>query len=105
MEIVSGRELVASLTTPSWRDRDLTYDATGRDGKPPGRSGACSLFIDPTGLPLSPLSMMGVRRRQRRRATRFCQHPRSVLTEARAWDQHSVDLTEWIARRFRRATS
>ena len=36
-----------------------------------GSSGVCSLFTDPIGRPLSPVSMMGMRRRQRRRARRL----------------------------------
>jgi len=45
----------------------LTYTVDILDGMLPTRAGPCSLFIDPVGRPLSPMSVAGVRRRQRRR--------------------------------------
>lgn len=49
-------------------DRDtLTYKIIVLDGKLPAKAGPCSLFIDPIGRPLSPVSVAGVRRRERRR--------------------------------------
>ena len=45
----------------------LTYEVEILDGVLPARGGPCSLFIDPIGRPLSPMSVAGVRRRQRRR--------------------------------------
>ena len=64
-------DVVVTITNPRLAGADLTYDATVLEGQIPGSSGACSLFIDPIGRPLSPVSVMGVRRRQRRRARRL----------------------------------
>jgi hypothetical protein len=60
-----------TLTNPRLENGDLTYGATLPEGELPASSGACSLFIDPIGRPLSPVSVMGVRRRQRRRIGRL----------------------------------
>jgi hypothetical protein len=56
---------------PRLTGEDLTYDVDVLDGDLPNQTGPCSLFIDPIGRPLSPVSVMGVRRRQRRRAGRL----------------------------------
>jgi len=64
-------DVVVTLTNPRLAGTALTYDASVLEGELPGRSGACSLFIDPIGRPLSPVSVMGVRRRTRRRARRI----------------------------------
>jgi hypothetical protein len=64
-------DVVVTLTNPRLEGRDLTYNTTVLEGVLPGSSGPCSLFIDPIGRPLSPVSVMGVRRRQRRRARRI----------------------------------
>jgi hypothetical protein len=64
-------DVVVTLTNPHLEGRDLTYNTTVLEGVLPGSSGPCSLFIDPIGRPLSPVSVMGVRRRQRRRARRI----------------------------------
>jgi len=63
-------DVVVTLTNPRLENGDLTYSATLVEGELPASSGACSLFIDPIGRPLSPVSVMGVRRRQRRRIGR-----------------------------------
>jgi hypothetical protein len=63
-------DVVVTLTNPRMEGADLTYNATVLEGELPSTTGACSLFIDPVGRPLSPVSVMGVRRRQRRRARR-----------------------------------
>jgi hypothetical protein len=63
-------DVVVTLTNPRLDGADLTYSATVLEGELPGSSGACSLFIDPIGRPLSPVSLMGMRRRTRRRARR-----------------------------------
>jgi hypothetical protein len=49
------------------REDSLTYEVEILEGSLPARGGPCSLFIDPIGRPLSPVSIAGVRRRQRRR--------------------------------------
>ena len=37
------------------------------DGELPASAGPCTVFIDPLGRPLAPVSVAGVRRRDRRR--------------------------------------
>ncbi|HEY3828878.1 MAG TPA: hypothetical protein VGL57_06750 [Solirubrobacteraceae bacterium] len=64
-------DVVLTLTNPRLEGDDLTYSATVLDGDLSDATGSCSLFIDPIGRPLSPASVMGVRRRSRRRARRF----------------------------------
>ena len=64
-------DVVVTLTNPRMEGADLTYDATVLEGELPGTTGPCSLFIVPVGRPLSPVSVRGVRRRQRRRARRL----------------------------------
>jgi hypothetical protein len=64
-------DVVVTLTNPQMVNEGLTYNAAILDGELPASSGLCSLFIDPVGRPLSPVSVMGVRRRGRRRARRF----------------------------------
>lgn len=63
-------DVVVTLTNPRLNAEDLTYDVSVLEGDLPGASGPCSLFIDPIGRPLSPGSVAGVRRRQRRRGSR-----------------------------------
>ncbi len=64
-------DAVLTLTHPRLDGSDLTYDASILEGALPANSGPCSLFIDPIGRSLSPVSVMGVRRRGRRRARRL----------------------------------
>jgi len=49
---------------------DLTYSIDVLEGTVPAQTGPVTLFIDPFGRPLSPISVCGVRRRGRRRARR-----------------------------------
>jgi hypothetical protein len=63
-------DVVVTLTNPRLDGEELTYNAAVLEGDLPGTTGPCSLFIDPVGRPLSPVSVMGVRRRSRRRARR-----------------------------------
>jgi hypothetical protein len=63
-------DVVVTLTNPRLEWERLTHDVDTLDGRLPVTSGPCSLFIDPVGRPLSPVSVMGVRRRGRRRARR-----------------------------------
>jgi len=58
------------LRDPQLDGDTLTYKVEVLDGTLPARAGSCSLFIDPIGRPLSPVSVMGVRRRERRRMRR-----------------------------------
>lgn len=46
----------------------ITYKIAVLEGSVPSSSRSCSLFIDPFGQPLSPVSVAGARRRSRRRA-------------------------------------
>ncbi len=60
--------LVVTLTNPRLDGSDLTYDVKILEGKVPTHAGSGSLFIDIIGMPLTPLSYAGVRRRAWRRA-------------------------------------
>ena len=60
-------EVTIELRDPQLAGDNLTYNVTVLDGTLPATTGPCSLFIDPIGRPLSPMSVAGVRRRQTRR--------------------------------------
>ena len=49
---------------------DLSYSIEVLEGTVPTHTGPVTLFIDPFGRPLSPISVCGVRRRERRRMRR-----------------------------------
>jgi hypothetical protein len=49
---------------------DLSYSIEVLEGTVPTHTGPVTLFIDPFGRPLSPVSVCGVRRRERRRMRR-----------------------------------
>jgi hypothetical protein len=49
---------------------DLAYSIDVLEGTVPTHTGPVTLFIDPFGRPLSPVSVCGVRRRERRRTRR-----------------------------------
>jgi hypothetical protein len=49
---------------------ELSYSIEVLEGTVPAKTGPVTLFIDPFGRPLSPVSVCGVRRRGRRRARR-----------------------------------
>ena len=57
----------------------LSYSCQPLETAPPPTAGACSLFIDPLGRPLSPVSVAGVHRRTRRRARRRGAQPTTDL--------------------------
>jgi hypothetical protein len=64
-------DAVIMLTEPSFDGAgDLSYSIDVLEGAVPAHTGPVTLFIDPFGRPLSPVSVCGVRRRQRRRARR-----------------------------------
>ncbi len=63
-------EVVVELRDPLLRGHDLSYLAEVLDGRLPGRAAGATLFIDPFGRPLSPMSVAGMRRRTRRRTRR-----------------------------------
>jgi hypothetical protein len=60
-------EVTLTIRDPHFDGDTLTYKVDILDGTLPAKAGPCSLFIDPIGRPLSPVSVAGVRRRQRRR--------------------------------------
>jgi hypothetical protein len=60
-------EVTMVISDPQVTEDTLTYKVKVLDGTLPAKAGPCSLFIDPIGRPLSPMSVAGVRRRQRRR--------------------------------------
>jgi len=60
-------DIVMELKNPRLKGNDLIYDIGVLEEDHPITSGPCSLFIDPIGRPLSPVSVAGVHRRHRRR--------------------------------------
>jgi hypothetical protein len=63
-------DVVVVLRDPQLSKPDLGYSVEVLDGEMPANAGPCTLFIDPLGRPLSPGSVAGVRRRERRRMRR-----------------------------------
>jgi hypothetical protein len=63
-------DVVIVLKEPILGSADLSYSIEVLDGTVPTRGGPVTLFIDPFGRPLSPVSVCGVRRRERRRMRR-----------------------------------
>ena len=58
------------LKEPQLSDGALSYSIEVLEGAMPAHAGPITLFIDPFGRPLSPVSVCGIRRRGRRRARR-----------------------------------
>jgi hypothetical protein len=70
LSIVSGpepQEIVVILKSPRLDNGDLLYDVDILDGAQQATGSASSLFIDTVGRPLTPVSVAGVHRRERRR--------------------------------------
>jgi hypothetical protein len=64
-------DAVVVLTEPNLDGAgNLAYTIEVLEGTVPAHTGPVTLFIDPFGRPLSPVSVCGVRRRERRRARR-----------------------------------
>jgi len=63
-------DVVIVIKDPALEDGELSYSIEVLDGSLPARTGPATLFIDPFGRPLSPISVCGVRRRERRRMRR-----------------------------------
>jgi len=63
-------DAVIVIKEPLLEQGDLTYSIEVLEGTVPARAGPVTLFIDPFGRPLSPVSVCGMRRRQRRRMRR-----------------------------------
>jgi len=71
LSVLEGDEVgdaVVVLHDPRLEGEDLTYRVTVLEGKVPASAGASSLFIDIIGMPLTPVSFAGARRRMWRRA-------------------------------------
>jgi hypothetical protein len=60
-------DAIVVLKDPGLEGDKITYTVVVLEGKLPDKASSCSVFIDPFGRPLSPVSVAGVRRRQRRR--------------------------------------
>jgi hypothetical protein len=60
-------DAIVILKNPRLEGTSLTYSVDLLEGTLPASAESCSVFIDPFGRPLSPMSVAGVRRRQRRR--------------------------------------
>jgi hypothetical protein len=63
-------DAVVVIRHPRLSDGHLSYSVEVLEGVLPDKSGPVTLFIDPFGRPLSPVSVCGVRRRERRRMRR-----------------------------------
>lgn len=63
-------DAVVVIREPRLEDGSLSYSIEALVGTVPAQAGPVTLFIDPFGRPLSPVSVCGVRRRERRRARR-----------------------------------
>ena len=63
-------DTVVVLREPRLERLDLTYSVEVLDGRLPAETGPVALFIDPFGRPLSPVSLAGMNRRDRRRDRR-----------------------------------
>ncbi len=63
-------DAVIVIKEPRLANGDLSYSIQVLEGAVPAHTGPVTLFIDPFGRPLSPVSVCGVRRRGRRRARR-----------------------------------
>ncbi len=65
------RQTVVVLHDPVLADGNLTYTVEVIDGEMPDAGSEVSVFIDIVGMPLTPLSVAGVRRRDFRRAALY----------------------------------
>jgi hypothetical protein len=63
-------DAVVVIKKPVLGDGQLSYSIDVLEGTVPTQAGPVTLFIDPFGRPLSPVSVCGVRRRERRRTRR-----------------------------------
>ena len=63
-------DAVIVIKKPTLDNDQLSYSVDVLEGTVPIEAGPVTLFIDPFGRPLSPVSVCGVRRRERRRDRR-----------------------------------
>ena len=61
-------DAVVVIQQPRLENGQLSYSIKTLEGTVPTQAALVTLFIDPFGRPLSPVSVCGVRRRERRRA-------------------------------------
>jgi hypothetical protein len=71
LEDRTPEEVVLTIRKPNLDGDSLTYEVDVLDGALPASTGPCALFIDPIGRPLSPVSVAGMERRDRRRMRRL----------------------------------
>lgn len=64
-------DVVLTLMEPELDGETLTYSVAVLEGSDSLEGGACSLFVDPIGMPLTPVSYAGVRRRTIRRVALY----------------------------------
>lgn len=73
LSILSGaepQEIILELMNPRMEKNDLIYDVKILEGAAAVTGEMVSLFIDPLGRPMTPMSVAGVHRRTRRRVIR-----------------------------------
>jgi hypothetical protein len=63
-------DIVVELIDPVLDGNQITYSVVILDGEMPAEGGPSALFIDVIGRPLSPVSVAGMHRRDRRRDRR-----------------------------------
>jgi hypothetical protein len=63
-------DAVVVIKQPRLENGNLSYSIETLEGTVPTHTGPVTLFIDPFGRPLSPVSVGGIRRRERRRDRR-----------------------------------
>jgi len=76
-------DVVVELKNPRLAGGALVYDIDVVEEEEPIPSGPVSLFIDPIGRPLSPISVAGVHRRHRRRHRRHARHRHEAMHHRR----------------------
>jgi hypothetical protein len=64
------QDAVIVIKAPELENGELSCSIDVLEGEVPDLAGPVTLFIDPFGRPLSPVSVCGVRRRERRRGRR-----------------------------------
>ena len=60
-------DTIVVLKDPGLEGDRITYSVDILEGSLPAKAESCSVFIDPFGRPLSPMSLAGMNRRARRR--------------------------------------
>ena len=64
-------DAIVVIKNPGLEGDKISYTVQVLEGSLPAQAESCSLFIDPFGRPLSPVSLAGMNRRARRRGRRF----------------------------------